>query len=203
MTLMEYCIGKEELSRQLKEEYLIERTNFVHFIAHVAALTELSWTQCFGSSIKKQASLWKTLLTDELMEGISHDNFDQKLDILIGKCPLPDEHRSSYKSEAIARFDLAEPLSSCMKDRVSPMKSCRLSFFTTSNGFCGLCAPGAQLGDELILLLRDEDYPDVPYIARRLDEEHHAMIAVALVQDDWEEVCDGEGPFETQPFKFK
>jgi hypothetical protein len=128
---------------------------------------------------------------------LNSPNFDQLLDEIqdLGSPPDQTALSSLYRDK--------KPLLSELMSSVLISSEVPISFFVTLHGLCGLCMPGAQIGDQVVILFRDAaGWIEVPFVVRSNGVETYSMISVAWVPKSWKGLCKHRGTLEPQWITF-
>jgi hypothetical protein len=134
-----------------------------------------------------------------LFEPLSSTNFDRLLDQARDLGKFPD--RSALNSLYRAMMPFSSELKSVLETHY--VLQPRISFFVTVQGLCGLCMPGAQIGDQVVILFRDAPgWMEVPYVVRSNGDETHSMVSVAWVPKSWKDLCKHNGTLEPRWMTF-
>jgi hypothetical protein len=136
--------------------------------------------------------------------------YAEKFDVLVGRKPVPRKHLLSIpnvgakNSHAASVYRYGEPLSSQIASIISANEYPPSSFFITSQGFCGLCNYGAQVGDTLAVLFRGgADSPGIPFVIRDINHNLYSTVAVAGIPKSWEDIARYRGTFDPREIAIK
>jgi hypothetical protein len=134
-------------------------------------------TQEFFESYTKAASVWNTRAYDGLL-GIIRQL--PNMDTTLTQEECADKYAaliSANEDEAVSVYEESELLSSLLYEVFIMKSPNRMSFFVTEQDLCGLCMPGAQVGDTASVLFHgNPDYPNVPFITRPRDDGRYSML---------------------------
>jgi hypothetical protein len=110
---------------------------------------------------------------------------------------------SPNRSALCSLYEAMEPFSSELRLALEIDSEFPVSFIVTVQGLCGLCMPGAQIEDQVVILIRDAPgWIEVPFVVRSNGDETHSMISVAWVPKSWEDLCRYNGTLEPRWMTF-
>jgi hypothetical protein len=117
-----------------------------------------------------------------------------------------EEQEASLGEAAESRTDehLRISFASVLYDLLITTSVHRTSFFVTRQGLCGLCMPGAKIGDTIaVLFYGDPECVDVPFVVRPRDDGRYSMVTVAWVQAEWENLARFRGTLDPHTLVFR
>ena len=131
-------------------------------------------------------------LETTLFASLHAPEFDQLLDEVQGLGIFPNP------SASVNLFRARKPFSEQLWSMLRTERQTPVSFFITRQGLCGLCMPGARIGDQVAVLFREAPgWKEVPFVIRENGNVTHAMVYVAWVSKSWRDLCEQHGALHT------
>jgi hypothetical protein len=157
--------------------------------ASSSAASEVAASEVASSGSASSAAL------DEAASGSDDSEEDKEGETTHGAAEADSDYDYDYYSQ---------PLSRLLYKLLITESVHRMSFFVTEQGLCGLCMPGAQIGDAVSILFHGKsDYPNVPFIIRPRDDRRYSMVTVAWVQAEWKDLARFRGTLDPQILTFR
>jgi hypothetical protein len=157
--------------------------------ASEAAVYEAAVSEAASSESASSVAL------DKAASGSDDSEADKEAETTQGAAEADSEYEYDYYSQ---------PLSTLLYKFLITESVHRMSFFVTEQGLCGLCMPGAQIGDAVSILFHGIfDYPNVPFIIRPRDDGRYSMVTVAWVQAEWKDLARFRGTLDPQILTFR
>jgi hypothetical protein len=100
-------------------------------------------------------------------------------------------------NELSALYDSNKLLSTRLNVILQAAPGVTVSQFVTEHGLMGLCMPGVQTDDVVVMLFRNQPgWPEIPFVLRENDDNTYCMVAMAWVPDCWQNLAQYYGTRE-------
>jgi hypothetical protein len=190
MTIAEY-VCHDMAGQKRKNAEASDAVGFVAFLRKAKSMFALATGRRHQVNVAGSKPFWQLLFAEFksiwVEAGVSDAEFSENFEAFTGAAPDLTNYAQVGIANSLRRF--------LSLDDAAPF-----SFFTTQSGICGLCTAGAQVGDELVMLLRGEQDAEVPFVTRKRNDGCHSMITVAWVQSNWEQICK---PQPAERYRFR